>query len=523
VSAPEAAAAGGENRPVPRPPARLEVLPGFDDDVVLTPVNDARAAEDQGRDRAALARQRDILADAGSDDAPPALAQRDRLRRRGDLLGDSGGGGGGPETNLDRPRAQQRGGAGGPTRIREEEDETEEDPFKTDLLARLLGLDEESPVSVFGWLQGSFTGNSAHPRNGENFGVNPNNRSNAWRFQQLYFVVERLTDYEEPRIAGRFDYGFRFDLLFGTDWQQFHMNGLFDRVWPINGFGFDPVQFYGEVHLPFLTELGIDIKGGRFYSLAGYEAGQAPARPLNSTSYMFAYAHPFTQFGVMSTWHVTDQWNLYNGVVNGWDRWIDQTYRWGYAGGGSWDSADGRTNLTMTLNWGPNQFPRFFPADYGALAPNGVPPPPFQAGRRNLSYGSNNAILFATVLIHKWTERLTVIGETDQGFESNVPGLGPDGTVTSGQWYGLGGWFLYSLTDRLTGVYRAEAFRDNHGTRTGFNDTFYEMTLGMIYKPVPWFWLRPEARFDWANGAPPYDDATKHSQFTFGFDALFIF
>jgi hypothetical protein len=485
--------------------------------------------EHEYSERDKLRRRGDVLSQipAGGDPAPPeptpALASREELRRRGDLLIDPDGAGK-PETSLDRPRAQQRGGAGGPTRIREEEDEekTEEDFFKSDLLSRLLHM-EESPVSVFGWLQASFTGNPAHPRDGQNFGVNPNNRSNAWRFQQLYFVVERLADYEEPRLDGGFDYGYRFDALFGTDWQQFHMNGLFDRVWPIDGFGFDPVQFYGEVHLPFLTRLGIDIKGGRFYALPGYEAGQAPARPLNSTSYMFAYAHPFTQFGVMSTLHVTEQLNLYNGVVNGWDRWIDQTYRWGYAGGASWDSADGRTNLTITLNWGPNQFPRYFPADYGALAPNGVPQPPFLAGRRNLSYAANDAVLFTTVLIHKWTERLTVIGETDQGFESNVPSFGPDGTVTSGQWYGLGGWFLYSLTDRLTGVYRAEAFRDNHGTRTGFNDTFYEMTLGLIYKPVPWFWLRPEARFDWANGAPPYDDATKHSQFTFGFDALFIF
>src|SRR5207245_8518124 len=110
------------------------------------------------------------------------------------------------------------------------------------------------------------------------------------------------------------------------------------------------------------------------------------------TGYLLAYAHPFTHFGFMTTWHVTDRLNLYNGAVNGWDRWIDQNYRWGYAGGFSWDSVDDRTNLTVTFNLGPNQFPRFFKADY-QLAPNGVPQPPFLAGRRNLSYKSHNAFL----------------------------------------------------------------------------------------------------------------------------------
>jgi hypothetical protein len=62
-----------------------------------------------------------------------------------------------------------------------------------------------------------------------------------------------------------------------------------------------------------------------------------------------------------------------------------------------------------------------------------------------------------------------------------------------------------------------------HGSRTGFNDHFYEMTLGAIYKPVTWFWLRPEIRSDWATGEPPYDDDKKKFQLTLGFDAIFLF
>jgi hypothetical protein len=481
----------GENVEEAKPPVRVVRLLGFPDGVQLS--QELGDSPRPGRTR----RGRAVILDFSEDGE-----QEDQQ-----------------DTNLDRPRAERRGGGGGPTKIKEEEGErpeTEEEEFKSDLLIKLLGM-EESDISIFGWLQGSFTGNPARPRDGINFGVTPNSHANTFQFEQLYFVVEKL-----PRLDGNVNLGFRVDNLFGTDWTQFHMNGLFDNVFPINGFGWDPIQFYGEVHLPILSDGGIDIKGGRFYALPGYEAGQAPARPLPSGSYLFGYSHPFTHFGLMSIWHATDQLNLYNGVVNGWDRWIDQNYRWGYSGAVSWDSKDDRTNLTVTYNVGPNQFPRFFAANY-QLAPNGVPAPPFLARRRNLSYGSNNALLFTTVLIHQWTEKFTLIGETDQGFETNIPSIGPSGTTQNASWYGLAGWFLYQFTEKITGVYRAEVFRDNNGARTGFDTTYYEMTLGGIYKPRSWFWLRPEIRWDWTPETRVFDDGQARHQFTIGFDAIFLF
>ena len=423
------------------------------------------------------------------------------------------------DTNLDRSQAGRRGGGGGPTRSMEDDDErpeTDEDEFKSNLLMNALGL-EQSDITVFGWLQADFTGNTLKPRNGENFGVNPNVRANRFQFEQLYFVVEKLALQGDD-----VDFGFRSDNLFGTDWQQFHMNGFFDKTFSPTGFGWEPTQLYGEVHLPVLTEGGVEIKAGRFYALPGYESGLAPARPLPSGSYLFGYSHPFTHIGFMTTWHVTDRINLYNGAVNGWDRWLDKNERWGYSGALSWDSKDDRTNVTVTLNAGPNQFPRFFAAGY-KLAPNGVPQPPFLAGRRNLAYDSNRAVLLTAVLIHKWTERFTLIAEADDGYETNIPGLGPGGTTENAGWYGACGWFLYQLTETLTGVSRAEVFRDNNGARTGFDATFYEMTLGGIYKPRSWFWLRPELRFDWSPGTPVYDDGHARSQVTLGFDAIFLF
>lgn len=422
------------------------------------------------------------------------------------------------DTNLGRSRAQKRGEGGGPTRSEEREDEAAGEDYQTDLLVRALGL-EDSPYNVFGWAQGGFTGNPSRPRSRESFGVNPNTLANTWIFQQFVVAVEKPLD---PGKRDGYDFGFRVDNLFGSDWTQLHMVGLFDDLDRARDFGWEPTQFYGEFHLPWLTPGGVDLKVGRFFSLAGYEDAYAPGRPLNSGGYLFGYSQPFTLVGAMTTWHVTDRLNLFNGLVNGWDRWLNARERWGYAGGLVYDSADSRTNATLTVNAGPNQFPSFFRADY-AFTPNGVTNPPFLAGRKNVLYNQDRAFLLTATLIHEWTERLTVVAEADYGSESNVPGLGVGGGPVNGQWYGASGWSLYSFTDRLTGVYRAEVFRDNGGVRTGFNATYYEMTLGLIAKPRAWLWFRPEVRFDWAGGARPYDDGTKGSQLTLGFDTIFLF
>ena len=79
------------------------------------------------------------------------------------------------------------------------------------------------------------------------------------------------------------------------------------------------------------------------------------------------------------------------------------------------------------------------------------------------------------------------------------------------------------FNDKLTGVWRSEVFRDDDGVRTGFADNFYEQTLGLIYKPHSWLWIRPEARYDWAQDTKPYTDGTRSSQFTLGFDVILLF
>ncbi|HZW35143.1 MAG TPA: outer membrane beta-barrel protein, partial [Isosphaeraceae bacterium] len=197
-------------------------------------------------------------------------------------------------------------------------------PEETQLLARALGI-QDTAWRAFGWIENSFTGNPGVPTGAQNFGVNPNHLANQWMGNQYYLVLGRRV---QPTDV--INFGFRVDLLFGNDWQFSHMQGLFNSAFRLNSFlGWDPAQFYASVHLPILTPRGLDLRGGRWYTIAGFEGVPALSRPLLSVPYMFNYGEPFTHFGMLSILHLTEHLDLFNGAINGWDRWIDESYRWG--------------------------------------------------------------------------------------------------------------------------------------------------------------------------------------------------
>lgn len=430
-------------------------------------------------------------------------------------------------TDLSLPASEREGLGGEPTEeaaAAEEAEAPKKDPTK--LLMNVLGL-EDSPVKVYGWIQNSYTGNTnGSPKNGLNFGVNPNYLANRWMGNQYYIIAENPIEQGD-----KINFGFRVDNLFGNDWQWNHSHGLADTVAKLNHFnGWDLAQVYAEVHLPpVLSKGGTDIRGGRFYTILGYEVVPATGRPLLSVPYMFNYGQPFTHVGALATTHVTDRFNWYNGVVNGWDRWINDTYKWGYLGGFTWTSKDAKTNLAVAYTFGPNQYPTFMPANT-VVYPTGIAPQGFMAGRQNPLYAGNWRSAFTEVLTYKWGDNFTQVIETDQGNDNNIPGWGPGGSPVQAAWYSFGNWFLWQCLKRgdddvLMAVWRSEWFRDVNGVRTGtgVTDNYFEMTLGLIWKPVPYIWIRPEARYDWAQWHTPYDDGTRGSQFTIAVDAILLY
>jgi hypothetical protein len=120
------------------------------------------------------------------------------------------------------------------------------------LLMEVLGVPEDAPVKIRGWIENSFTGNANGRWNGINFGVNPNYKADQWMGNQYYLIVERPLEQED-----KVNFGFRMDNMFGNDSQFTFMQGLFNRDFHKGWFaGYDMPQLLGEVHMPILTPGG---------------------------------------------------------------------------------------------------------------------------------------------------------------------------------------------------------------------------------------------------------------------------
>jgi hypothetical protein len=411
---------------------------------------------------------------------------------------------------------QVRGAESVPTQIQREEAVT---TVETNALAKFLGV-ADSPVKIYGWLDNSYTYNAnGRDKSGTNFSVFPNRLANSWQGDQYYFVLEKPAAQEDA-----VDIGFRFDTLFGNDWQFSKDYGLFDRAFTPNSFaGVDLPQLFLEAHLPVLTNLGLLVRFGRFYSPSGFESVMATKRPLLSVPYLFNFT-PFTYVGFQSILHVNPQLNLINAVVNGDDRWFDESYHYSYNGGFNWTSKNGASSLASYILVGPGQLPKFPPLNTPFL-PLGVPQsPPSLAGKPNPLYAHHPRTYFDVTATHMWNDRLTQASEAFFIIDTDV--VLPTGTILrEASWYGAANWFLYAFDseEKYTGVWRSEIFRDSEGTATGVAATYYEQTLGLIYKPEPWLWIRPEARYDWAQGAKPFSDGTRSSQFTLAIDVIVQF
>jgi hypothetical protein len=425
-------------------------------------------------------------------------------------------------TDMAVPQAERGLGGAEPTDVQKAEPQVEPGAAPgapTPLyLNRLLGL-EDAPVRVFGWSENSFTGNAnGTPAGLSNFSVFPNRLANQWQGNQNYLVVENPIEPDDL-----VNLGFRVDTLFGNDWQFTKSYGMFDRAFTNNQFaGLDLPQIYGEIHLPILTPGGVDIKGGRFYSPAGYSAVPAISRPFITVPYGMEFT-PFTFFGALGTLHLTDRINLYGGTINGFDRWIDRSYKWGFLGFASWKSRDEKTNVTMIGASAPDQLPRFAPADSPFVPTATTPPSAALAGRVNPFYGSSYREFLSLVVTHQWTEKLTGVAESDNIWDPKIIGFSLNGQPSSIAYHSLIHWLIYSFNDKLSGAIRNEVFWDPYGAATGSRSTFYEMSLGLTEKPKPWLWLRAEARYDWSQFTHPFSDGTRSTQLTLLIATIILF
>ena len=351
-------------------------------------------------------------------------------------------------------------------------------------------------INLYGYIEGGYTASfSAPPRNvitGNVF----NTKHESVVLDGIDFNVERTVDPAAAAKNHTWDIGGHAEALFGWDAGAIHSHGLFDyyrsRYSPENQF--DLLQAYFDIALP--VGNGLQIRGGKFVTLLGYEVIQANGNPLYSHSYLFGYAIPFTQTGILGKYLINDQWTVQAGITRGWNQ--------------STKDNNGAIDFLGELTYTPSTNDSF------TLNVSEGP----QAAHDNSDYWT----VLDFIATHKFNDKLSATLNADYGDAPHALGK------TTAQWYGAAVYGQYILNDYLTLNARGEWYSDNNGFTlgTGANLQVYEATVGVAITPIPHndilknLVVRPELRFDYASHRY-FDGGTDYYQGQFAIDAMFQF
>lgn len=373
-------------------------------------------------------------------------------------------------------------------------------------------------ITLAGRLDGGISANPARPDNGINFGNFLGDHANQVQLNQFDLTLARAID---PQAKG-YSFGFTLEVNYGSDSRYYHLLGVSDRAFS-GRYQIAPVQARVDAHLPWLTNLGIDMHAGILEAPMGPETFDPNLRPFYTFSYTSEESVPFEHVGVMATIHISPMIDVLTGLDTGnqttFGRSDNNNKPAGYAGLALNGLAGGRLNITELSRFGPEN------------------------SRIALGPAANGAMRFWNDLtaVYQVTPKLSVTGEVnylhDDGLRADA-----ESVVTYVSWKFAKNW---------TFNYRGEIYRDNAGqfvssfltdegymngiagrptpTETAPPTTYGEMTLGLAYKTnltekLGYFAIRPEIRFDRSlNGTSPFNDGRNTGMFTFGGDMMIGF
>lgn len=346
-------------------------------------------------------------------------------------------------------------------------------------------------LRVFGWLDAGYTWSDTGggllrlaPR--------PNRFSEEVLLNQAALVMERTLDPHD------WSWGARAEFWCGADAALLR---------PLNGFGPDDNprfgtdfrQLYASVHLPVLTDGGIDLKGGRIYVPIGYDSTMSPYRPMYSAAYAWIYTQTGAATGGSATWHVNPQLDVIAAVTLGYNTFFELR-------------GDSPCYLTRAIYWlTPEKQTRVLGTLY--------------TGPQPIATSKGHVAEWQTVvegqIVHDWTPRFTQALELNLGWDHDDP-------VTGGtsEWYGAYTVGIFHLHSQWDLHLRAEVFGDQDGSRTGTAATYGEFAAGFNYMPRPWLNFRPEIRCDVADQPVfglSHETERERDQLTIAIDCLVKF
>lgn len=359
-------------------------------------------------------------------------------------------------------------------------------------------------IEAWGWVDAGFNFSTSRGANG-NAPAGYDFNANAVQLNQAVLYVERVPDTVQQ---DHIDWGFRFVGMYGTDYREVTMEGIFSDVLTKHNslYGYTPANFYVDLYIPQIGE-GSNLRVGRYTTLGDIEADLDLQNVFDTHSLYYTY-DPFTQLGAVWSTRLTKNWMVQIGLNAGSDV-------------APWEH-DAKPTVTACVQYSSNSS-----RDNVYVCANGT---------NNATYGFNNVNLYQFMWYHKFTDRLWVATEDYYEYQTHVPSLGqptiaganpalcPGSTTlcTAGA-IATSLYVMYQLTDKDYVGWRGERFDDQRGQRTGFPTWYAESTFGWTHWFANWVEVRPEIRFDHSFGAAAYDNGTKHSQLQFAADVLVKF
>jgi hypothetical protein len=362
-----------------------------------------------------------------------------------------------------------------------------------------------------------------------NFGQLFTDKANSGFLNQASLTIQRPLDSK----ATGYDFGFKFQAMYGSDARYTHFLGEFDQSISDRN-QFDIVEAHALFHLPWLTSGGVDLKIGQYVTLEGAEVINAPDNALYTHSYIFNFGIPFKHTGIMTTTHVSPMLDLYLGVDTGVNTTFgnhfncfncgDNNGAAAFHGGVGLNFLDGALTVLATTHIGPEN------PNVSAVVLAGVDP--------------NTALRYLNDITTVWkvNDKLTLTNDLNY--------IRDDGFNATG--YGVAQYATYAINDWLKITGRGEVWRDNNGFFVasfpgnldfvgiehgnplavaigGGATTYGALTVGLAIKPpvpkqIEGLVIRPEIRYDASlNNTTPFGGGTKSSQWTFASDLIIPF
>lgn len=287
--------------------------------------------------------------------------------------------------------------------------------------------------------------------------------------------------------------GFRFDLQFGEDPFVVASDGTANEI--------DLQQGYIEINAPInggdLLGNNVNIKVGKFVTLAGMEVIESKDNWNFSRSNAFARTIPFQHTGIRTNWSILDgNVDLTLGLNNGWDVRVDANRS------KTWELGVG-FDVTESLSY------------YGTI---------YLGGEPDGATANDDGARFLNTNVFTWVtpiEKLTLASEINVGNQRRVAGLQGATDLNDAQWFSTNLYAKYDINDKMYVAYRYEIFADDDTFRAGTTaESFSGQTITLDYRPYDNLITRGEIRLDRADSSIFEGDS---SQVTLGGEVIYLF